>query len=76
MNDSAGKIGIDRLNQATSDGKRRVKQAKQAKAFPGQHDACRKIQQVRLYYTQKFVMQHELLSLSPCPDRISQQSHS
>jgi len=40
MNDSVGKIGIDQLDQATSKGKRRVKQAEQAKAFPGQQNAC------------------------------------
>ncbi len=51
FHDSVGKIGIDQLYQATSKGKRRVKQAEQAKAFPGQHNACRETQQVRLYYT-------------------------
>ncbi len=66
MNDSAGKFGIDQLNQATSEGKRHVKQAEQAKAFPGQYVACRETQQVCLYYTQKLVMQHELMSLSSC----------
>jgi hypothetical protein len=64
--DSAGKFGIDQLNQATSEEKRRVKQAEQAKAFPGQYDVCRENQQVCLYYTQKLVMQHELVPLSSC----------
>ncbi len=49
--DSVGKIGIDQLDQASSNGKRRVKQAEQAKAFPGQHDACRETQQACPYYT-------------------------
>jgi hypothetical protein len=66
INDSVGKIGIDQFDQATSDRKRRMKRAERAKAFPGQHDACRETQQVCLYCTQKLVMQHELLSLSPC----------
>jgi len=43
-----------------------VKQAEQAKAFPGQYVACRETQQVCLYYTQKLVMQHELMSVSSC----------
>jgi hypothetical protein len=34
MNDSAGKFGIDQLDQAADDEKRRMKQAEQAKAFP------------------------------------------
>ena len=49
--DSVGKIGIDQLDQASSNEKRRVKQAEQAKAFPGQRDACRETQQACLYYT-------------------------
>ena len=65
MYDSVGKIGIDQLDQATSDGKRRMKQVEQAKAFPGQHDVCRKTRQVCLYDTQKLVLQHKLMSLSP-----------
>src|SRR5260370_42584625 len=51
MNDSAGKIGIDQLDQATSKGKRCAKQAEQAKALTGQHDVCRETHQVCLYYT-------------------------
>lgn len=65
MKDSAGKFGIDQLDQATDDEKERMKQAEQAKAFPGQHIAYRENQQVCLYYTQKLVMQHELMPLSP-----------
>ena len=41
-----------------------MKQAEQAKASPGQRDACRETQQVCLYYTKKLVMQHELMSFS------------
>jgi hypothetical protein len=51
MYDSVGKIGIDQLDQATSKRKRRVKQAEQAKAFPGQEHLCRAIQPMCLYYT-------------------------
>jgi len=49
--DSVGKIGIDQLDQAIGQEKRRVKQAEQAKAFPGQRNACRETQPVCLYYT-------------------------
>jgi hypothetical protein len=34
MYDAVGKFGIDQLDQATDDEKRRLKQAEQAKAFP------------------------------------------
>ena len=34
MKDSAGKFGVNQLNQATDDEKRCMKQAEQAKAFP------------------------------------------
>src|SRR5712664_1938748 len=51
INDSVGKIGRDQLDQATSKGKRCAKQAEQAKALTGQHDACRETHQVCLYYT-------------------------
>jgi hypothetical protein len=66
IHDSVGKIGIDQLDQATSKSKRCVKRAEQAKAFPRQAVAWRETQQVCPYYTEKLVMQHVLMSLSPC----------
>ena len=51
INDSVGKIGIDQLDQATSKGKRRVKQAEQAKVSPRQRNTCRETQPVCLHCT-------------------------
>ena len=66
FHDSVGKFGIDQVDQATDDEKRRMRQAEQAKAFPENMIPVEKPQQVCLYYTQKLVMQHELLSPSFC----------